>query len=72
MFLDAVLGESSFERVARTGIGVSVLVGEGEENGTGVPGGIGGLGAKSIVYMMQVRKTFSVGTFQCFVFFYPC
>lgn len=56
VLLDVVLGESSFERVARTGIAVSVLVGEGEENGTGVPGGVGGLGAKSIVYMMQVSR----------------
>ncbi|KAH0614091.1 uncharacterized protein H6S33_005977 [Morchella sextelata] len=55
VLLDVVLGESSFERVARTGIAVSVLVPEGEENGTGVPGDVGGLGAKSVVYMMQMK-----------------
>lgn len=59
VFLDEVLGESSFERVARTGIAVSVLVGEGADNGTGVPGGVGGIGAKSIVYMMQVCSPLS-------------
>ncbi|CUS08921.1 unnamed protein product, partial [Tuber aestivum] len=63
VFLDEVLGESSFERVARTGIAVSVLVGEGEENGTGVPGGVGGIGAKSIVYMMQACEAEAAYTF---------
>lgn len=70
VFLDEVLGESSFERVARTGIAVSVLVGEGADNGTGVPGGVGGIGAKSIVYMMQVcvfKPLFS----QCSVYSLP-
>jgi hypothetical protein len=54
VLLDVVLGESAFERVARTGIAVSILVGEGEEDGTGKPGDVGGIGAKSTVYMMQV------------------
>jgi hypothetical protein len=54
VLLDVVLGESAFERVARTGIAVSILTGEGEEDGTGVPGQTGGLGTKSTVYMMQV------------------
>jgi len=53
--LDVVLGESAFERVARTGIAISILVGEGEEDGTGKPGNSGGIGAKCTVYMMQVR-----------------
>jgi len=54
--LDVVLGESAFERVARTGIAISILVGEGEADGTGKPGNAGGIGAKSTVYMMQVRR----------------
>jgi hypothetical protein len=54
VLLDVVLGESAFERVARTGIAVSILVGEGEEDGTGKPGDVGGIGAKNTVYMMQV------------------
>ncbi|KAA8898779.1 hypothetical protein FN846DRAFT_991200 [Sphaerosporella brunnea] len=54
VLLDVVLGESAFERVARTGIAVSVLTGEGEEDGTGKPSQSGGIGAKSTVYMMQV------------------
>lgn len=53
--LDVVLGESAFERVARTGIAISILVGEGEADGTGKPGHVGGIGAKSTVYMMQAR-----------------
>lgn len=55
VLLDVVLGESAFERVARTGIAVSILVGEGEADGSGKPGDVGGIGAKSTVYMMQVR-----------------
>lgn len=53
--LDVVLGESAFERVARTGIAISILVGEGEEDGTGKPGNSGGIGAKCTVYMMQMK-----------------
>ncbi|KAA8898778.1 hypothetical protein FN846DRAFT_961913 [Sphaerosporella brunnea] len=55
VLLDVVLGESAFERVARTGIAVSVLTGEGEEDGTGKPSQSGGIGAKSTVYMMQMK-----------------
>jgi len=53
--LDVVLGESAFERVARTGVALSVLTGEGEADGTGKPGESGGIGAKSTVYMMQMK-----------------
>ncbi|KAL7272891.1 hypothetical protein RUND412_004277 [Rhizina undulata] len=55
VLLDELLAETSFERVARTGIAVSILVGEGQENGTGVPGNVGGLGSRSTVYMMQMK-----------------
>jgi hypothetical protein len=54
ILLDVILGESAFERVARTGIAMSVLISEGEEDGTGKPAHVGGIGAKSTVYMMQV------------------
>jgi hypothetical protein len=67
VLLDVVLGESAFERVARTGIGVSILVGEGEEDGTGKPGGVGGIGAKSTVYMMQVRCLFELVKFSVLI-----
>ena len=50
VLLDAVLGESSFERIARTGIAVSVW----EDDG-GVVGAIGGVaGGTGKVYMIQV------------------
>ncbi|KAI5812511.1 hypothetical protein BZA77DRAFT_139847 [Pyronema omphalodes] len=54
--LDVILGESAFERVARTGIAISILTGEGEEDGTGKPGDTGGLGAKNTVYMMNMKS----------------
>ncbi|KAI5783569.1 hypothetical protein EDC01DRAFT_618638 [Geopyxis carbonaria] len=55
ILLDTVLGEQSFERVARTGIAISILTSEGEADGTGKPGDIGGIGAKNTVYMMQMK-----------------
>lgn len=65
--LDVTLGESCFERVARTGIAVSVwedTVGTNEEVG-GIPA-IGGLtGTKARVYMIQVSVPFST---KCLVF----
>lgn len=58
--LDVTLGESCFERVARTGIAVSVwedTVGTNEEVG-GIPA-IGGVaGTKARVYMIQVSCPF--------------
>lgn len=54
IWVDEVLGETSFERIARTGIAVSIWTSEGMENGTGIPGPQGGIGGKSTVYMMQV------------------
>lgn len=60
ILLDTVLGEQSFERVARTGIAVSILTSEGEADGTGKPRDIGGIGAKNTVYMMQVRISFTM------------
>ncbi len=59
VLLDAQLGESCFERVARTGIAMSVwedVVGPNGEVGTvGAVGGVAGGRAK--VYMIQVRRT---------------
>lgn len=50
--LDVTLGESSFERVARTGIAVSVWE---DIVGPGIPGAVGGVsGAKARMYMIQV------------------
>jgi len=54
VLLDESLGEQSFERVARTGIAVSILVGELGADGQKVISGAGGLGAKNTVYMLQV------------------
>ena len=57
VLLDVQLGESCFERVARTGIAVSVwedVVGPNGE--VGVVGAVGGVaGGKAKVYMIQVR-----------------
>jgi hypothetical protein len=54
--LDVTLGESCFERVARSGIAVSVwedIIGPGGQVGT--VGAVGGVsGAKARVYMIQV------------------
>ena len=59
VLLDAQLGESCFERVARTGIAVSVwedVVGPNGE--VGVVGAVGGVaGGRSKVYMIQVSPT---------------
>ena len=58
ILLDAQLGESCFERVARTGIAVSVwedVVGPNGE--VGVVGAVGGVaGGRAKVYMIQVSK----------------
>jgi hypothetical protein len=53
--LDVTLGESCFERVARTGIAVSVwedMVGTNGELGVGAVGGVSGTRAR--VFMIQV------------------
>jgi hypothetical protein len=54
--LDVTLGESCFERVARSGIAVSVwedIIGPGGQ--VGIAGAVGGVsGAKARVYMIQV------------------
>jgi len=53
VLLDVCLGESSFERVARTGIAVSVW--EGSEGGTvGKQGGV--IGGSFRVYMIQMKS----------------
>jgi hypothetical protein len=61
VLLDVTLGESCFERVARTGIAVSVwedVVGPNGEIGT--VGAVGGVsGARARVYMVQVCFIFS-------------
>lgn len=61
VLLDEQLGESCFERVARTGIAVSVwedVVGPSGELGTvGAVGGVGG--GRATVYMIQVCFTIS-------------
>ena len=54
VLLDETLGEQCFERVARTGIAVSILVGELGPDGQKGISGVGGLGAKNTVYMLQV------------------
>ena len=60
VLLDVQLGESCFERVARTGIALSVwedVVGPNGEVGTvGAVGGVGG--GRARVYMIQVRCDF--------------
>ena len=61
ILLDVVLGESAFERVARTGIAVSILTGEGEADGSLKPADVGGVGAKNTVYMMQASLTLDSG-----------
>jgi hypothetical protein len=58
--LDVTLGESCFERVARTGIAVSVwedVVGpNGEIGSVGAVGGVSG--ARARVYMIQVSLSY--------------
>ena len=53
--LDVVLGEFAFLSVGKAGIAISILVGQGEPDGTGKPGNGGGISIKRTVYMMQVR-----------------
>ena len=50
--LDQALGEAAFERIARTGMAVNILTGEGEADGSVKHHG--GIGAKNSVYMFQV------------------
>lgn len=61
VLLDVQLGESCFERVARTGIALSVwedVVGPNGE--VGVVGAVGGVGGgRATVYMIQVCEIFS-------------
>lgn len=63
VLLDVQLGESCFERVARTGIALSVwedVVGPNGE--VGVVGAVGGVGGgRATVYMIQVSETPQVG-----------
>jgi hypothetical protein len=70
ILLDACLGESCFERIARTGIAVSVweeMVGPNGE--VGVVAAVGGVGGtRSRIYMLQVRYDPS----QPFDSFSPC
>ncbi|EMC92080.1 hypothetical protein BAUCODRAFT_142671 [Baudoinia panamericana UAMH 10762] len=55
--LDATLGESCFERVARTGIAVSVWEEATGPNGEAVVGAHGGVSnARSKVYMVQMKS----------------
>lgn len=54
IMLDETLGEQCFERVARTGIAVSILVGELGPDGQRKVSDVGGLGSKNTVYMLQV------------------
>jgi hypothetical protein len=55
--LDVTLGESSFERVARSGIAVSVWEDmTGPSGQAGTVGAVGGVsGARARVFMIQVR-----------------
>ncbi|KAI9810090.1 MAG: hypothetical protein M1827_006701 [Pycnora praestabilis] len=54
--LDVCLGENCFERVARTGIAMSVWEESLGPNGEAVIGAVGGVGGtKARVYMIQVR-----------------
>ncbi|KAI9849109.1 MAG: hypothetical protein M1837_005339 [Sclerophora amabilis] len=57
VLLDVCLGESCFERVARTGIALSVweeVVGPNGE--IGQVGAVGGVGGKTRVYMIQMKS----------------
>ncbi|KAI9802117.1 MAG: hypothetical protein M1833_002038 [Piccolia ochrophora] len=55
ILLDVCLEESAFERVARTGIALSVWEEEAGPNGDQV-GAVGGVGAKTRVYMIQMKS----------------
>lgn len=63
VLLDEQLGENCFERVARTGIAISVwedVVGPNGE--VGVVGAVGGVGGgRATVYMIQVRFAWQTG-----------
>jgi hypothetical protein len=57
--VDVVLGESCFERVARTGIAVSIWIESVGPNGEiGQVGAVGGVGGRTRVYMIQVSLCF--------------
>lgn len=58
LLLDVTLGESAFERVARTGIAVSVYEESVGPNGeVGRVGAVGGvLSARTVVYMVQMKS----------------
>jgi hypothetical protein len=62
--IDATLGESCFERVARTGIAVSVWEEQVGPNGeVGQVGAVGGVnGARAKVYMVQMKSVSSFET----------
>lgn len=58
LLLDVTLGETAFERVARTGIAVSVYEENMGPNGeVGRVGAVGGvLSARTTVYMVQMKS----------------
>ncbi|KAK4983948.1 hypothetical protein LTR50_006900 [Elasticomyces elasticus] len=57
MLLDVTLGESCFERVARTGIAVSVWEESKGPNGEiGQVGAVGGVGGRVNVFMIQMKS----------------
>lgn len=62
LLLDVTLGESAFERVARTGIAVSVYEEQVGPNGeVGRVGAVGGvLSARTTVYMVQMKSVSSI------------
>jgi hypothetical protein len=62
--IDATLGESCFERVARTGIAVSVWEEQVGPNGElGQVGAVGGVnGARAKVYMVQMKSVSRVAS----------
>ncbi|KAK4939161.1 hypothetical protein LTR28_009430 [Elasticomyces elasticus] len=61
MLLDVTLGESCFERVARTGIAVSVWEESKGPNGEiGQVGAVGGVGGRVNVFMIQMKSVPSV------------
>ena len=66
--IDATLGESCFERVARTGIAVSVWEEQVGPNGeVGQVGAVGGVnGARAKVYMVQMKSVSRAGLYAFF------
>jgi len=66
--IDATLGESCFERVARTGIAVSVYEEQVGPNGElGQVGAVGGVnGARAKVYMVQMKSVSQAASYSCF------